>query len=86
LSDAARRLIASLCACALFGYAAVNCLVLYRRMRRQIAEYKDRPLEQIVHSPQYGLTMWLTGVIGVIGFAVASWQLVLSVLALLRGN
>ena len=86
MSEPERRFIASLCACALFGYAIINCLVLYRRMRRQIAEYKDRPLEQMVHSPQYGITMWLTGAIGVIGFAVASWQVVLSVLALLRGN
>jgi TRAP-type C4-dicarboxylate transport system permease small subunit len=86
VSPAERRLIASLFACGLFGYAAVNCLVLYQRMRRRISEYKDLPLEQMVHSPQYGTTMWLTGAIGAIGFAIASWQLVLSVLALLRGN
>jgi len=55
-------------------------------MRHRISEYKDAPLERVVHSPQYGLTMWLTGAIGVIGFAIASWQLVLSLLAILRGN
>jgi len=86
VSDPERRLVASLFACGLFGYAAVSCLVLYRRMRRRIAEYKDAPLERVVQSPQYGLTMWLTGAIGVIGFAVASWQLVLSLFAILRGN
>jgi hypothetical protein len=86
LSDLERRLFTSLLACGLFGYAAVSCLVFYRRMRRRISEYKDAPLERVVRSPQYGLTMWLTGAIGVIGFAIASWQLVLSLLAILRGN
>jgi hypothetical protein len=61
-------------------------------MRRRISEYKEpghegsRFLERMVRSPQYGLTMWLTGAIGVIGFAIASWQLVLSLLAILRAN
>ena len=86
MSDPEKRLVTSLLGCGLFGYAAVSCLVFYRRMRRRITEYKDQPLERMVHSPQYGLTMWLTGAIGVIGFAVASWQLVLSVLAILRGS
>jgi len=86
LSDPERRLVTSLLACGLFGYAAVSCLIFYRRMRHRISEYKDAPLERVVHSPQYGLTMWLTGAIGVIGFAIASWQLVLSLLSILRGN
>jgi hypothetical protein len=86
LSDPERRLAASLLACMLFGYAAASCLVFYRRMRRRISQYKDAPLERVVHSPQYGLTMWLTGAIGVIGFAIASWELVLSLLAILRGS
>jgi hypothetical protein len=73
-------------ACLLFGYAAVSCLVFYRRMRRQISDYKGAPLEKVVRSPQYGLTMWLTGAIGVIGFAIASWQLLLSLLAILHGS
>jgi hypothetical protein len=42
-------------------------------------------LEGFVHSPQYNWTMWTTGVIGAIGFLVASWELVLSTLAILRG-
>jgi hypothetical protein len=55
-------------------------------MRRRIAEYKDAPLERVVHSPQYGLTMWLTGVIGVVGFVIASWEFVLSLIAIVRGS
>jgi hypothetical protein len=79
------RLVTSAAACIFFGYAAINCLVFYRRMRRRAEEYKDRPLEGFVHSPQYNWTMWTTGVIGAIGFLVASWELVLSTLAVLRG-
>jgi len=86
LADPERRLIIALLACAFFGYAAISCLVFYRRMRRQIAGYRNAPLERMVRSPHYGLTMWLTGAIGVIGFAIASWQMVLSVLAIFRGN
>jgi hypothetical protein len=92
VSDPARKLLTSLLACMLFGYAAVSCLVFYRRMRQRIAEYKEHGdggphrLERIVHSPQYGLTMWLTGAIGVIGFAIASWELLLSLLAILHGS
>jgi hypothetical protein len=86
LSDPERRLLTSFLACILFGYAALSCLVFYRRMRRQISEYKDAPLERVVKSPQYGLTMWVTGTIGIIGFLIASWELVLSLLAILHGN
>jgi hypothetical protein len=92
LSDPERRLLTSLLACGLFGYATVSCLIFYQRMRRRISEYKEpghegpRYWERVVHSPQYSLTMWLTGAIGVIGFAIASWQLVLSLLAILRAN
>lgn len=86
MSDPERTLFTSLLACILFGYAVVSCLVFYRRMRRRIAEYKDAPMERMVHSPQYGLTLWLTGAIGVIGFTIASWELLLSLLALLHSN
>jgi len=86
VSDPERTLFTSLLACILFGYAVVSCLVFYRRMRRRIAEYKDAPMERMVHSPQYGLTLWLTGAIGVIGFTIASWELLLSLLALLHSN
>jgi hypothetical protein len=86
VSEAARRLITSLFACGLFGYAAISSLVFYARMRRRIDRYKNLPLERLVHSPQYGIGMWLTGAIGVIGFAVASWQLVLSLMAIMRAG
>lgn len=84
MSEPARRLIASVFGCVFFGYAAVNCLVFYRRMRAQAQQYRDRPLEGFVRSPQYGWTIWLTGAIGAIGFLFASWQAVLSALAILR--
>ena len=86
MSDPERKLVTSLVACVLFGYAAVSCLVFYRRMRRRIAEYKDAPMERVVHSPQYGMTLWMTGSIGVIGFAIASWELVLCLLEILHSN
>lgn len=86
MSDPERKLVTSLLACVLFGYAAVSCLVFYRRMHRRIAEYKDAPLQGVVHSPQYGLMLWVTGTIGVLGFAIASWELVLSLLEILRSN
>lgn len=86
MSDPVKRLVTSLFACGLFGYAAVNSLIFYGRMRRRINEYKDKPLERLVHSPQYSAGLWLTGAIGVIGFAVASWQLVLSMLAIMHGS
>jgi hypothetical protein len=68
-----------------FGYATINSLVFYRRTRRQMDEYKGRPLERLVRSRQYGFAMWITGVIGVVGFAYSSWRLVLAALAMLRG-
>jgi hypothetical protein len=89
LSDPEKRLVTSLLASGLFGYAAVSCLVFYRRMRRRISEYRDRGnggWERIIHSPQYGLMMWVAGAIGVIGFAIASWELLLSLLAILHGS
>jgi len=81
-----KRLLLSIFACVFFGYAVLNCLVFYRRTRRQAEEYKDRPFAAFVHSPQYDRTLWLTGTIGAIGFLVSSWQLVLSLLAILRGH
>ena len=86
MSDPVRRLIASLFGCIFFGYAAINCLVFYRRMRAQAAQYRGRPFEGLVRSPQYSWTIWIAGGIGAIGFLVASWQLLLSVLAILHGN
>jgi hypothetical protein len=86
VSDPEKRLITSALATLFFGYAAVNCLVLYRRMRQRAARYKNLPLEGFVHSPQYNWTMWITGAIGAIGFLISSWQLVLSLVVILRGS
>jgi hypothetical protein len=84
MTDAQRRLLTSLMACGFFGYAAINCLVFYRRMRRQALQYRDRPLEGFVRSPHYNWTIWITGAIGAIGFLISSWQLVLSLAAMLH--
>jgi hypothetical protein len=92
LSHPEQTLVTSLLACILFGYAGVTCIIFYRRMRQRISEYKEPAnggpgrWERVIHSPQYGLTIWLTGAIGVIGFAIASWELVLSLLAILHGT
>jgi len=86
LSDPERRLVTSIIACIFFGYAAVNCLVFYRRTRQQAASYKDRPLAGLIRSPQYHWTIWFTGVLGAIGFLISSWQLTLSLLAIVRGR
>ena len=81
-----KRLLLSIFACIFFGYAVLNCLVFYRRTRRQAAEYEGRPFAAFVHSPQYDWTLWLAGTIGAVGFMVSSWQLVLSLLAIFRGH
>jgi len=76
----------SLLASVFFGYSAINCLVFHGRLRRRVAQYQNQPLEGIVQSPQYNWTLWLSGAIGVIGFAVSSWQFVLSAIAMLHGR
>jgi hypothetical protein len=76
----------SLLASVFFGYSAINCLVFYRRTRARVSQYKNLPLEGVVHSPQYNWTLWLTGAVGVIGFSFSSWQLVISAFALLRSR
>jgi hypothetical protein len=92
LSDPERTLLTSLVACILFGYAAVSSLVFYRRMRKRIGEYRERGyesprrLDRMVQSPQYGLIIWVSGAIGVIGFVIASWELLWSLLAILRAG
>jgi hypothetical protein len=76
----------SLLASVFFGYSAINCLVFHGRLRERVAQYKNQPLEGIVQSPQYNWTLWFSGAIGVIGFAVSSWQFVLSAIALLHAR
>jgi hypothetical protein len=82
VSEAEKRLLLSSFACIFFGYSMVNCLVFYRRTRRQAAEYQEKPFAAFLHSPQYGPTLWITGLVGVIGFVVSSRQLVLSLIAI----
>ncbi len=74
----------ALIACIFFGYSAMNTLVFHRRTRARVEQYKNLPLEGLVRSPQYSWTLWLTGAVGVIGFAVSSWQFVMSAIALLH--
>jgi hypothetical protein len=76
----------ALLGCVSFGYAIGSCLVFYRRTRQRAAQYTNQPLEGFVHSPRYNVTLWITGVVGIAGFVISSWQLVLSLLAIVRGS
>ena len=84
MSEPAKHLLTSLIACVFFGYSAINCLVFHRRTDARVQAYRNQPLEGLVHSQQYNWALWISGAIGVIGFAVASWQLVLSAMVMLR--
>jgi hypothetical protein len=78
-------LVASLFGCLFFGYAAVNCLVFYRRNRQRAAQFSGTPqLETVVRSPRYSWTFWVTGIIGIVGFLVASWRLLFALSAILH--
>ena len=76
----------ALLGCVSFGYAILSCLVFYRRTRRRAAQYTNLPLEGFVRSPLYNMTLWITGVIGIAGFVISSWQLVVSLFTILRGG
>jgi hypothetical protein len=85
MSDPQRVLAASLFGCAFFGYAAINCLVFYRRNRQRAASFQGRPqLAAMVRSPRYSWTFWVTGVIGIVGFVVASWRALFALIAILH--
>ena len=86
MSEPVNHLLMSLLASIFFGYSAINCLVFHGRTRARIAQYKNQPLEGIVQSPQYSWALWISGAVGVIGFAISSWQFVLSAIALLRSH
>jgi hypothetical protein len=86
MSEPAKHLLMSLLASVFFGYSTINCLVFYRRTRTRVDQYRNLPLEGLVHSPQYNWTLWVSGVVGVIGFAISSWQFVLNAIALLRAR
>ena len=84
MSEPASHLLMSLLASVFFGYSTINCLVFYRRTRARVAQYKNLPLEGMVRSPQYNWALWTSGVVGVLGFAISSWQVVLNAIALLH--
>jgi hypothetical protein len=85
VTDPGRVLVASLFGCLFFGYAAVNCLVFYRRNRQRAAQFSGTPqLETVVRSPRYSWTFWVTGIIGIVGFLVASWRLLFALSAILH--
>ena len=64
-------------ACIFFGYAVINSLVFYRRARRADV-YQDKRMAEFVRSRRYGQAVWTSGVIGAIGFIIASWELILA--------
>jgi hypothetical protein len=78
-----KRLLLALLGCVSFGYAIASCLLFYRRTRLRAAHYTHLPLER---SPLYNMTLWITGVVGIAGFVISSWQLVVSLLAILGGG
>jgi hypothetical protein len=86
MSEPAKHLLMSLIACIFFGYSALNALVFHRRTQARAEAYKNQPLEGMVRSPQYNQVLWFSGVVGVIGFTVSSWQLVISLMALLNAG
>jgi hypothetical protein len=76
MSETYTQLIALIFACIFFGYAMINSLVFYRRARRA-GDNRNEAIDKFVRSPRYGQTVWMSGIIGVIGFAIASWRLVI---------
>ena len=86
MSEPEKRLLLALLGCVSFGYAIASCLLFYRRTRLRAAQYTNQPLEGFVRSPIYNMTLWITGVIGIAGFVISSWQLVLSLVTILGGS
>jgi hypothetical protein len=86
MADAEKRLILSIIASIFFGYSGINCLLFYRRTRDQAANYRNRPFAAFLHSSRFGPTLWLTGIVGAIGFVISSWQVVLSLLVIWHGR
>ncbi|MGH7933667.1 MAG: hypothetical protein ACREQN_10940 [Candidatus Binataceae bacterium] len=84
MPDVEKRLLMSILGCVCFGYAIVSCLVFYARMRERASRYRNLPLEGIVRSRNYSVTFWISGLIGVIGFLVSSWQLVVSLITIMH--
>jgi hypothetical protein len=68
------HLLALIFACIFFGYAMVNSLVFYRRARR-VEGYSNERMGELAKSRGYGRAVWISGIVGAIGFAIASWKL-----------
>jgi len=85
MSDTRPHLLLLILACIFFGYALVNSLVFYRRARR-VEGYQRKALADFARSRRYGQTVWISGVIGAIGFTIASWELVLALWAMLHNS
>jgi len=85
MTDIHTRLLAEIFACIFFGYSIVNSLIFFQRGRRP-ENYSNKKIGDLVRSPRYGQTVWVSGVVGVIGFAVASWMLVMTVMQMLHGG
>ena len=77
MSDTRAHLLMLVLACIFFGYALVNSLVFYRRARR-VDAYQNKAMADFARSRRNGQTVWLSGIIGAIGFTVASWELLLA--------
>lgn len=77
MSDTQAHPLMLVLACIFFGYALINSLVFYRRARR-IDAYQNKAMADFARSRRYGQTVWVSGIIGAIGFTVASWELVLA--------
>jgi hypothetical protein len=71
------HIFALLFACIFFAYATVNSLIFYSRARRD-REYSNKTLNDFAKSPRYAQTVWISGIIGAIGFTIASWRLLLA--------
>lgn len=74
------HLFALIFACIFFGYAMVNSLIFYTRARRN-REYTSKAINDFAKSPRYVQTVWISGVIGAIGFTIASWRLLIELWA-----
>jgi hypothetical protein len=70
-------------ACIFFGYAIVNSLVFYRRAR-QARQYPSAAVTKFARSPRYATTVWISGLVGIIGFTIASWRLTIALWSMLH--
>lgn len=77
------NIVALIFACIFFGYAMVNSLVFYRRARAA-RRYRSQAITDFTKTPRYTFTVWISGIIGAVGFAVTSWKLTLALWSMLH--